>query len=231
MSLRKLLLLFVAATAFLAGCASTPQAPVAVAPEYVTAHAGRVGVVMSALPKVDTDFPGAGCLLCLAAASMANSSLTAHTHTLATNEVASYQTNAVDALRKKGFDATAIPDPLDVSKLPDAAAKTPNHPKKDFGSLKAKYNVDKLYVLQVSQLGFTRSYAAYVPTSDPHAAVAGEVYIVDLATNAYDWYERVNVTTAADGKWDEPPSYPGLTNAYFQAIELARDHYVGPFKH
>jgi hypothetical protein len=33
----------------------------------------------------------------------------------------------------------------------------------------------------------------------------------------------VNIIKAAEGNWDEPPKFPGMTNAYFQTIELARD--------
>ena len=49
----------------LLGCASSPQLPVSFTDNALS---GRVGVVMTALPKVDTSFPGASCLLCLAAA-------------------------------------------------------------------------------------------------------------------------------------------------------------------
>jgi hypothetical protein len=28
---------------------------------------------------------------------------------------------------------------------------------------------------------------------------------------------------SAQGEWDEPPKFPGLTTAYYQAIELAKD--------
>jgi hypothetical protein len=230
MSLLRLFLSWVAISAFLIGCAATPQGPIALSGDVIARHEGRVGVVMSALPKVDTSFPGASCLLCLGVASVANSSLTSHTHTLGTDDVVSYKANLIDALRKKGLDVTDIPGPLDVGKLPSAHEKVSGHATKDFTSLKARYGVDKLCVLEVTQLGFERSYAAYVPTSDPQAIVRGQAYLIDLSSNAYDWYQSVNVTTTAEGKWDEPPAFPGLTNAYFQAIEKARDMYIGPFK-
>ena len=230
MSLLRLFTSSIVVSVFLIACAATPQGPISPSGEIIARHEGHVGVVMSALPKVDTAFPGASCLLCLAFAATANSSLTTHTHTLGADEVASYKANLIDALRKKGFDVTDIPGSLDVSKLPNAHAKVSGHPIKDFTSLKAKYGVDKLCVLEIAQLGFVRSYAAYVPTSDPQAIVRGQAYLIDLSRNAYDWYQPVNITTTAEGKWDEPPGFPGLTNAYFQAIEKARDLYVGPFK-
>jgi len=33
----------------------------------------------------------------------------------------------------------------------------------------------------------------------------------------------------ADGAWDEPPNFPGLTNAYFQALELGMEDFLRPF--
>ena len=230
MSPMRLLLVCAGVYAFLPGCATTAQGPIALSGDVLARHEGRVGVVMSTLPKVDTSFPGAACLLCLGVASAANSALTTHTHTLATDEVASYRVNMIEALRKKGFDVTDISAPLDIGKLPSTPQKTPGHATRDFSALKAKYGVDKLCVLEVTELGFERSYAAYVPTSDPQAIVRGKAYLVDLSSNAYDWYQTVGVATTAEGKWDEPPAYPGLTNAYFQAIEKARDLYLGPFK-
>jgi hypothetical protein len=231
MSLVRLVSSWFAVCALLVGCATTPpQGFVALSGDLVARHEGRVGVVMSPLPKVDTDFPGAYCLLCMGVASAANSSLTSHTHTLAADEVAGYKPELIAALRNKGFDVTEIPDPLDVSKLPNAQKKAADHATKDFTSLKAKYGVGKLCVLEVTQLGIERTYAAYVPTSDPRAVVRGKAYLIDLSSNAYDWYQSVDVTVSAEGKWDEPPGFPGLTNAYFQAIEKARDLYLGPFK-
>jgi hypothetical protein len=39
----------------------------------------------------------------------------------------------------------------------------------------------------------------------------------------------VNVYQNSDGPWDEPPKYPGMTNAYFSALETARDRFLEPF--
>ena len=231
MSLVRLFSSWFAVAALLVGCATTPpQGSVALSGDVVARHEGRVGVMVTSLPKVDTAFPGAYCLLCMGVAAAANSSLTAHTHTLGTDEVASYKPQLIAGLRKKGFDVTEIPEPLDTSKLPNAQKKAADHPTKDFTSLKAKYGVDKLCVLEVTQLGIERTYAAYVPTSDPRAVVRGKAYLIDLSSNAYDWYQSVDVAVPAEGKWDEPPAFPGLTNAYFQAVEKARDLYLGPFK-
>jgi hypothetical protein len=217
-----------AVAVLLSGCA-TRQTPVALNQDALGATAGRVGVVMTTLPKVDTYFPGASCLLCLAAASIANSSLTTHAKTLSYEDLPKLKERVAEALRRKGADVVLIAGDLDVSALPSYTNPGPNVAPKDFSSLQKQYGIKRLLVIEVQTLGFWRTYSAYFPTSDPKAIFAGRGYIVNLGSNAYDWYLPVNVLRSAEGAWDEPPSFPGLTNAYFQALELGKDSYVNPF--
>jgi len=213
---------------FLTGCATPPQAPVSLAPETLATKTSRIGVAMTALPKVDTHLPGAGCLLCLAVASAANSSLTAHAKTLPYEDLPTLKDQAAEVIRKKGAQVVVISDDLNIESLPDFKGSAPNTAKKDFSSLKGKYNIDKLLVINVSTLGFLRTYASYVPTSDPKGVMTGTGFIVNLSNNTYEWFNPVNITKSSDGKWDEPPKFPGLTNAYFQTLELGKDSFLKP---
>lgn len=210
------------------GCATVPQEPVQF--NAATPLTGaRVGVVMSTMPQVDTHLPGASCLLCLAAASVANASLTSHAKTLTPEDLPQLKDQVAAALRKKGADAVVIAEPLDLKTVPDAANKGPNLAAKDFAAIQKKHGIDKLLVIDVTTLGFVRTYSAYVPTSEPKGTVQGAGYLVNLKTNAYEWYLPINVTKSAEGAWDESPKFPGLTNAYFQAIELSKDSVLKPF--
>jgi hypothetical protein len=214
---------------FVGGCASVPQQTVYLSQEAVSPQAGRVGVAMTALPKLDTQVPGAGCLLCLAAASFANSSLTAHAQTLPYEDLPKLKNEVADLLRKKGAVVTVIDEDLNISALADFAAKGPNIARKDFSPLQQKYKIDKLLVIDITALGFIRTYSSYIPTSDPKGLLQGLGYIVNLKNNTYDWYQPVVITKSTDQKWDEPPKFPGLTNAYFQALEIGRDSFLRPF--
>ena len=78
-------------------------------------------------------------------------------------------------------------------------------------------------------IGISRDYSAYIPTSDPKGKIVGQGFMVNLSTNAYEWYQDLSTAKSSDGAWDEPPSYPGLTNAYFQAIELTKDDVLKAF--
>lgn len=213
----------------LGGCAVTPQLPVPLAAETVASKTERIGVAMTTLPKVDTHLPGAGCLLCMAAAAVANSSLTDHTVKLPYEDLPNLKKDVAQLIRKKGGNAIVIEEPLVLDKLPDFSAKGPNVALKDFTGLKQRYSIDKLVVIQIDAIGMWRTYSAYFPTSDPKATLQGRGYMVNLRTNTYEWYQPVTVMKAADKEWDEPPKFPGLTNAYFQAIEIGKDNFLKPF--
>lgn len=225
----RLALILLTCTMLLTGCATTPQASIALSPATLSASGARVGVAMSRVPKVDTSFPGAGCLLCLAAASMTNSSLTTHTQTLPSDDLLRIKAEVADLLRKKGNEVIIIDEALAVDSLPNAANGAPNFANKDFSSLKSKYQLDKLLVIEIAQVGIVRTYSAYIPSGDPQGAVSGRSYLVNLKDNSYEWYLPLTQRKSATGKWDEAPSFPGLSNAYFQALEGTRDAITQPF--
>ncbi|TDN44096.1 hypothetical protein [Azoarcus indigens] len=222
-------LLFAFFALMLGGCATTPQSPLGLAQDSFSQRGGKVGVAMTPLPKIDTQFPGAGCLLCLAAASVANSSLTAHTQTLPSEGLPELKESLAQLIRQKGVEVFVIEDDIELNSLPDFGAKGLNLASKDFTSLRDKYRIDKLLLINVYGLGMVRTYSAYFPTSDPKAMFSALGYLVDLSSNRYEWYQPVTVLKAAEGAWDEPPKYPGLTNAYFQALESGKDDLLRPF--
>ncbi len=213
----------------LSACANNPQLPVSFADNALTAHSGRVGVAMTALPKVDTSFPGAFCLLCMAAASAANSSLTKHTHVLTGEDLLMLKDDIADRLRKKGVDVTVIAENLNIKQLKDFSGTGTNVAKKDFREFKAKYNVDHLVVIDITALGIMRNYSAYVPQGDPSADLVGTLSVINLSSNAYDFFAPINEMKGAEGRWDEPPDYPALTNAYYSVIESGKAAVQKPF--
>jgi hypothetical protein len=212
----------------LGGCANAPQLPVPL--ESASMKTGRIGVAMTAMPKVDTSFPGAGCLLCYAAASVANSKITDQVRTLGYEDLPKLKDEVAELIRKKGGNSVVISEDLALDKLPDYPTKGVSIASKDFTGLAQKYSIDKLVVIQVYMVGISRDYSAYFPTGDPKAVVRGRGVLVNLQTNRYEWFAPIFAQKAADKEWDEPPKFPGLTNAYYQAIEIARDAYLQPFR-
>lgn len=219
------LLAGIAVAVSLAACQTVPQNPITLTKETLAAQKGRVAVAIR-LPKPDLYLPGAGCLLCMAAANIANSSLNAYSQTLKTDEMLQIKTEIVELMRNEGIDAVALDGQIDLDKLPDLKLG-PNMATKDYTP--AAKGFDHLVVINVQQIGFVRTYSAYIPTSDAKATVAGFAFMVNLKTNGYEWFDHVVITRSADGAWDEAPAFPGLTNAYFQAVEQAKDRMKAPF--
>jgi hypothetical protein len=215
--------------AVLAGCASKPQQPISLAKENLPSPPNRIGVMMPKLPALDTHLVGASCLLCYAAASVANSSLTKHTRTLPYENIPKLKDDVAEVLQKKGTEVMVIPEQVEIEKLPPSKKKVDNSPPKDFSVFATKYKIDKLLVFEITAMGMWRTYSAYLPTSDPKGVFKAVGYLVNLSSGAYEWYLPVEIMKSAEGAWDEPPSFPGLTNAYYQALELGRDALIKPF--
>ncbi len=224
MSIRTTLLgVFVAAS--LAACQTPSQRPVNLAKDKIGAQTGRVGVVMSDI-KTDLYLPGADCLLCIGVATMANTSLNVYSKTLKSDELQQVKGELVEILRKKGVEATVVDAPVAIRDLPKLSLGA-NMATRDFASFKDRF--DHLIVIEVNKLGFERGYRAYVPTGPARATLQGSAYMVDLKTNAYEWYDVLTLWKGADGQWDEAPAFPGLTSAYYQAIEMGKDRVKQPF--
>ena len=213
----------------ISGCNTLSHTPVPIDTASLGSQMGRVGVAMTKLPKVDVSLTGASCLLCMAVASAANSTLTTYAQTLPYDDLPKLKDMLAEQLRKKGSNVIIIDEDIDVKALDNVKSETPNAARKNFSPLQKKYNIDRLTVISIGSLGFVRTYSSYFPTSDPKATIERTGFLVNLATNTYEWFLPVNVTRSADKNWDEPPKFPGLTNAYFQIIELGKDAFLKPF--
>lgn len=213
----------------LAGCATPRQNPVNLDRNVLAPQAGRIAVAMTALPKRDVLTPGADCLLCLATARVMNSSLIDHVRTLPLEDLPNLKNDVASLLRQQGAQVVVVEEPLDESELAKWDTEGPDLARLDYSPLRQKYGVDRLLVLNIQSLGFVRHYSAYIPTDDPRATLTGTGYLVELKSNHYDWYLPVSVIKGADLKWDEAPSFPGLTNAFYQVLELGKDDFLKPF--
>lgn len=213
----------------LSGCATRIQNSIPLDSSTLSAVGGRVGVAMAPLPKVDTEFPGAGCLLCIGVARGFHSRMTDHVRTLPIEDLPELAAQAGALLEKKGARTLVLKDPLKLDDLPSFDGEAVNFARKDFRGLRDKYNIDRLVVFQVSSLGVWRTYSSYVPVGEPYAVFNATVFMVNTQTNALEWFEPIALTRAA-AKWDQPPEYPDLTNAYFQALEIGKTHLLKPLR-
>jgi hypothetical protein len=214
-----------------AGCAAPRQPFVELnKKEVLNGKAGKIGVAMTPLPKSDTRFPGADCLLCIATASLVNSSLTSHTQKLPPEGLLDLKNTVAELIRKQGAESFVITDEIKVDALPDYQNKGTNIALKDFTGLKQKYAIEKILIIDVPRLGMYRNFSGYIPTSDPRAEFEILGYLVNLSSNTYEWYQLFTEAKGAQGNWDEPPDFPGLTNAYFHVLETGKDRVLSTFQ-
>lgn len=209
----------------LVACSSAPTQPIAFDSTAIQGGQNRIAIQVEAAPKSSTVFPGAGCLLCIGVAMAAHTDLTGHIETLEPDELSTLAERLANVLRAQGATVAVLETPVDVEKLPSNGNQgdDPRNTDKDFSSLANSLNADKLLVVKVHSLGVTRPYSSYFPAGDPRAFVTGTGYMVDLDRNAYIWYAPLNLSRASDGAWNEPPKFPGLTNAYYQVLAEMTD--------
>ncbi|MFM9879452.1 MAG: hypothetical protein ACKVOO_03470 [Burkholderiaceae bacterium] len=216
------------------GCAAPVQNAVQFDDAYLASTKDKrvkIGVTLVDLPKPDTAFPGASCLLCIAVANAAHAALNKHVETLNANDLKALPMKLVELLKKKGLDAIVIDEPLKLASLPDmSAGDAGNKARKNFSSYKVKHGVDRLLVINIDSLGVWRSYSAYIPTDVPRAIMNGNAFIVDLTSHNLEWYLPIALSNTSEGAWDEPPKFPGLSNAYYQVIESGMDQIRKPFE-
>lgn len=213
-----------------AGCAVAPQTPISLKPTFWDASAKKVGIVMTKVPELDITYPGAGCLLCYAAAAGANSTLSNHVKTLSNENLADLKNEVAEQLKARGMDVVVIDQAIDLNDLPKNKSDLPDSSRLDFSSYKNKYGLTHLVVIDVTFIGMQRAYSSYIPTGAPQGTFIGSSYIVNLENNSFEWYLPLNVFKSVADEWDEPPAFPALTNAYYQALATGKDMILEPFK-
>lgn len=207
---------------FLGGCASQPQLPVAYSDQSFN-PSSKIGLAVSEIPMPALSYPGAGCLLCLAAASAANGNLSKHVKTLSPKDLERIASMVQKRMSELGYDIIIIDSPLYVKNLQKFSSKEPNTAKKDFSYFKETYDIDYLIGIELDVVGLQRFYAGYAPTTPPQVIASGRQYAVRISDNTYTWFKPLNILRNAEGEWKESPNYPGLTNAYYQVIEMVLD--------
>lgn len=219
----KLFSLLFAGVFLLSGCSSLPaQTNVSADPQLWKAKQ-KIGVYVSPIPKITTSYPGAVCLLCYAAASMANSSLTKQVETYQAKQLEKTKDNIVSLLKAKGVDVVVIDTLVKEDKLPKLKPAVNPHITRDFSAYKTSHDVDQLLVVNFVTVGVVRNYSSYVPTGAPQAVVSAQFYMIDTKSNNFSLFNPLNISRGAEGEWDKPPAFPGITNAFYQAEEQAVD--------
>lgn len=217
MNIKTLLIALVSLT--LVACGSTPQPTVTIDTNVFAKPGLKVGYYSKVTEKnATTHIYGASCLLCYGVASALTSSLDKHLEATVTPEELVAMKELVASEYKERV--TSFEDvTFEVKKLKKFKGHKLGFAEKDYTSLKEKLGVDVLVVFEVYAHGAYRGFTNYVPTTDPQGYVSGLLYAIDLETNAYVQYLKINEMVQPQSEWDEPPTFPSVTTSYYQAVE------------
>jgi hypothetical protein len=210
----------------LMGCATTPQPSVPLVDAYWESSDQKVGVYVQSVEKPEFYMEGDVRLLDFAVNSATMSSLKKHLAGLDVSDYESLREQINKRFLDQGKSVTLLIDHQKIEDFP--TFEDPNkedaiyYSAKDYSSLKKKYMVDQLLVIVPKRVGVARPYYGFMPMGDPRAVFEVHGELVDLETNQLLWYADVLRANYSSGKWDEPPTYPGLTNSFYAALEAAK---------
>jgi hypothetical protein len=114
---------------------------------------------------------------------------------------------------------------MDIKKMKDfSPPQKQGYSRVDFRELKEKNGYGKLLLITINdyKFGISRGYYGFMPLTDPYVSMMGVAQMIDLEDNSLLWHYAFNISKFSEGPWDEPPNFPGLTNAIYQAVEELR---------
>jgi len=221
-------IVLVASIAVLAGCV-TVVPNFSARPVFWERKQAVIGVAVAELPKPTAYKGGSQGLLDIAINNANAGSLETHLGSLDISKVANISDRIVEYLTVKGFKVKQIKDPIKISELKELEKDTANaadNPRSshDFTPLKAKYGIDKLVLITVTQVGTVRNYYGFIPLGAPSGITSMSGKAINLTDNSLEWNQVTTQTVpSADPEWDQPPEYPGLTKSVFVALDRTRD--------
>ncbi|MGO4305003.1 hypothetical protein [Cupriavidus sp. RAF12] len=133
-------------------------------------------------------------------------------------------------LESRQIKVVMIDKPLDTESLPKfTEGSGQGVALRDYRALAKQYNADRLLLLTPRELGTVRYYYGFLPQGAPvgHVALTGQ--LVNLSSNRLEWYERVEINTAALGEWDQAPEYENLMRAVTESTRSATSRLRGAF--
>jgi len=208
-------LCLVIATALIAACAAPPAQTVALSNSFWQEKTARIGVVLVEVPKGAVHMVGPQDALDRAIANATDARLRDYLQTLLPREFHQVGELFLERLQAKGYAVSLISQPIERSRYvalqAKGSTKLNDH---SITALQAQYGIDRLLVLSIDRFGAFRDYFVFVPTAAPTAMfqVSGE--LIDLTRNQVLWRvsmaEKQNLL-AVEGRWDQPPDYPNLT--------------------
>lgn len=212
----------------LSGCVTTTP-NFAVKRQFWDNKSKVIGVVIGDMPSPSAHKGGNQGLLDMAINNSNAGDLELHLNTLDVSKIRDVAAKMTKYLKGKGLKVKHISKNLDLKSLNDFEAENNESSQTyfsnlDYRSLKTKYGVDKLVVINIVRIGTIRSYYGFVPLGDPSGLSHLGGYVVNLDNNQLEWKQSVVQQSPNNtDDWDSPPKFDGLTKAMYVAFDQSRN--------
>lgn len=226
------LLLFFLVCILLTGCITiTPDVPIS--HKFYEQTNKKLGICLIEKKHAEFITLGDNSLLSIAVVASATDKIKAHFKTIDISEFSTIKSQLSNLLEKKGFNVIIVNDVPKFDSMPKFTDPNTKDKvyfyEKNLMPLKEKYGVDFLVLLKPYRVGGQRMYNGVIPKGDPYATFGVLTSIVNLNNNQLSMNQRTYLTRKAEGAWDEPPNYPGLTNSFFITMEQAKEGVLKSF--
>lgn len=195
-----------------------------------------IGVAVAKLPTGGAFKVGNQGLLDVAINNAVASGLEGHLAQADLSKFNRLADNIAVKLEERGLKVKRIAEPVDVATFAELKAapaapaakgskkgstqpKEPAKAKRDFSSLAAAQQVDKLLLVSLDQAGTIRSYYGFIPMGAPAGYAAASGQLIDLKTHQLQWQANMTSSVAVAGEWDSPPAYAQVDLAWNAAVE------------
>ncbi|PTU31299.1 hypothetical protein CJD38_08085 [Stenotrophobium rhamnosiphilum] len=209
----------IATVGLLSGCA-TRTAIVASDASIWNDKMAIIGIAVAPMPKGDTYKSGAQGFLDLAINAAAASDLTTHLESFDSRAFQQVQLQLADKLKARGLTVKIVPGVVDPAQYPEMSSSSKGKyiALRDYSALQRSDGIDRLLLLSLDQVGTSRTYFGFAPTSPPIAVAKASGQMVDLKTGKILWSTSSLRNQSVTPPWDQPPSYPNIDSAIATAI-------------
>ncbi|MFZ9035874.1 MAG: hypothetical protein ACO2ZM_07130 [Francisellaceae bacterium] len=219
---------------FLAGCAHVPD-HVPMDKTFITQDRDTpVEIAAGKIPKAESTTNGIQGLLDYAIISAMMSSLSDALENYKASDFYTITNDANTLLTKYHIKHAVLDKRLNIDTYPkfdgDIEKNKRYYSPVDYRRLKSEFGTNKLLVFNISQLGTTRKYYAFMPLEAPRTIAALDGQLINLDSNEIIWRDSANITLKIEGEWDNPPDFPELKRSLSEAIDLGKSKILANLK-
>ncbi len=210
---------------------------IALKPSFWDNKEQKIGIAFIKYPEAGAHRQGSEGLLDMAINASLASEMSAYLKSIDVEAYEEVAQSFKEKFASKGIEVQIFKGKLDLETLEDTPRSSGRSLssttfKKDLSFMKQKFKIDKVLLLGVDAYGTLRNYYGFIPLGAPKALFKVSGQLVDLESNNKEWFDfqdQEYATAPVMGEWNQPPTYPNLTNALIVAMNNAKEYIIRAF--